>query len=129
MRNSQKDFFEKYMNNKQKGNLGENIAEVYLKMKGYQILERNFYVKGGEIDIIASKDDEIAIIEVKTRKNDAYGQAKDAVTYYKKKSLIFAARCYIHQNHLYDKKVRFDVIEVYLSKFKINHIKDAFEIS
>ncbi len=116
------------MKNKEKGNLGENIAEVYLKMKGYTILERNFYVKGGEIDIIASKDDEIAIVEVKTRKDDSYSQAKDAVTYYKKKSLIYATRCYINRNNLYDKKIRFDVIEVYLSRFKINHIKDAFEI-
>lgn len=116
------------MNNKQKGNLGENIAEIYLKMKGYKILERNFYVKGGEIDIIASKDDEIAIIEVKTRKDANYGEAKEAVTYYKKKSLIFATKCYINRNHLYDKKIRFDVIEVYLTKFKINHIEHAFEI-
>ncbi len=116
------------MKNKEKGNLGENIAELYLRMKGYTILERNFYVKGGEIDIIASKDDEIAIIEVKTRTNDSYGDAKEAVTYYKKKSIIFATRCYINRNHLYDKKMRFDVIEVYLSKFKVNHIKHAFEI-
>lgn len=116
------------MKNKEKGNLGENIAEVYLKMKGYKILERNFYVKGGEIDIIASKDDEIAIVEVKTRKDANYGEAKDAVTYYKKKSLIYATKCYINRNHLYDKNIRFDVIEVYLTKFKINHIKHAFEI-
>lgn len=117
------------MNKRQKGNLGENIAELYLRLKGYKILERNFFVKGGEIDIIASKDDEIAIVEVKTRKDLSYGEAKEAVTYYKKKSIIFATRCYINMKHLYDKKIRFDVIEVYLSKFKINHIKGAFEIS
>lgn len=116
------------MNNKSKGNLGENIAEIYLLLKGYTILERNFYVKGGEIDIIASKDDEIAIIEVKTRKDASFGDAKDAVTYYKKKSIIYATKCYINRNHLYDKKIRFDVIEVYLTKFKINHIEHAFEI-
>ena len=45
------------MNKRQKGNLGENIAELYLRLKGYKILERNFFVKGGEIDIIARKDD------------------------------------------------------------------------
>lgn len=116
------------MKNKQKGNIGELIATIYLKLKGYDILDRNFLVRGGEIDIVARKNDEIAIVEVKTRKDDKYGTPKEAVNYYKKKHLIFAAECYIKRNCLFDKKVRFDVIEVYFPLFKINHIKHAFEI-
>ena len=45
------------MNNKEKGNAGELIATLYLMLKGYKILERNFLVSGGEIDIIAKKGD------------------------------------------------------------------------
>lgn len=116
------------MNNKEKGNAGELIATLYLMLKGYKILERNFLVSGGEIDIIAKKGDEIAIVEVKTRKDDRYGTPKEAVDYYKKKHIIHAARCYIRRNRLFDIKIRFDVIEIYLPKLKINHIKHAFEI-
>ena len=56
------------MKNKKTGNFGELLATLYLKLKGYEILERNFSVRGGEIDIIASKKNEISIIEVKTRR-------------------------------------------------------------
>lgn len=116
------------MNNKEKGNIGELLAALYLILKGYKILERNFLIKGGEIDIIASKNDEIAIVEVKTRRDDSYGTPGEAVNYYKKKHIIYAANCYIRRNRLYEKKVRFDVLEVYFPKLKINHIKYAFEI-
>jgi putative endonuclease len=60
------------MNTKRTGNLGEKIAENYLKNKGYQVLEKNysFRVQGnplkGEIDIVTKKDDIITFIEVKT---------------------------------------------------------------
>ena len=43
------------MNNKAKGNVGENIAAMYLRLKLYKILERNYKASTGEIDIIAKK--------------------------------------------------------------------------
>ena len=116
------------MKTRKKGNIGEFIAALYLLFKGYRILKRNFTVKGGEIDIVASKNDEIAIIEVKTRKNDKYGAPREAVNKAKAGHLIYAAKCYIRKNYLFDKKIRFDIIEVYLPFIKINHIKHAFEI-
>ena len=60
------------INSKQLGNLGERMAENYLKEKGYQILDKNysFRIPGnpqkGEIDIVAKKSDIISFIEVKT---------------------------------------------------------------
>lgn len=116
------------MTNKKLGNIGEFIASAYLILKGYRILCRNFLVKGGEIDIIAEKNDVIVIVEVKTRKDDRYGAPKDAVNYYKQKNIIFATKCYIRRNHLYDRKIRFDIMEVYFPLIKIHHIKHAFEI-
>ncbi|WP_297889701.1 YraN family protein, partial [Sulfurihydrogenibium sp.] len=53
------------MNKRSLGKEKEDIAANYLKEKGYEILERNFYTKYGEIDIIAYKDDTIVIVEVK----------------------------------------------------------------
>ena len=57
------------------GKLGEKIAEKYLIKNKYTIIEKNFYSKQGEIDIIAEEKDtrEIVFIEVKTRTNSKYG--------------------------------------------------------
>ena len=114
------------MNNKNTGNFGESIAACYLRCKGYKILERNFLVQGGELDIIAEKRGEIAIVEVKTRKDFSYGDPRDAVNYYKKKNIVFATKCFLKRNSIEGKRVRFDVIEIILKKLRINHIKDAF---
>ncbi|MEI6553181.1 MAG: YraN family protein [bacterium] len=55
-------------NNKKIGDLGENIATVFLEKRGFQIVDRKYRNKIGEIDIIAQKDDFYYIIEVKTLK-------------------------------------------------------------
>jgi len=52
-----------------KGNRAEDLACNYLKNQGFRIVERNFYSKFGEIDIIAVKDDILHIIEVKSGRN------------------------------------------------------------
>jgi len=57
------------MNTKSKGNIAEEIACEFLKNNGFKIIERNFYFKGGEIDIIAFKDNTLHFIEVKSGKN------------------------------------------------------------
>lgn len=116
------------MNTKNTGNLGEKLATAFLILKGYKILERNFLIKGGELDIIAEKNDELVVVEVKTRKNDKYGAPKEAIDRYKISHIAYATKVYINKMGFFDKKVRFDVIEIYLSNLKINHIKDAFEI-
>ena len=130
MRNSQKELLKKaMMDNRKKGKIGELIATVYLYFKGYEILKRNYFIKGGEIDIVAKKKNTVAIVEVKTRTNDKYGAPKEAVNYYKQKHLGIAAKCFLKYYNLKDAKVRFDVVEVYLKPFRINHIEHAFEIS
>ncbi len=57
------------MNTKAKGNLAEDKAVEFLKSKNYQIIERNFYSRFGEIDIIAKKDNILHFIEVKSGEN------------------------------------------------------------
>jgi putative endonuclease len=54
------------MNPKELGNLGEKIAQDYLKKKKYRILAQNFKRKWGEIDIVAKKQGKIIFVEVKT---------------------------------------------------------------
>lgn len=114
------------MNNKQKGDLGENIACKYLLGKGAQILESNYKIKTGEIDIIIKLENEIVFVEVKSRSNIKYGYPSEAISYKKIKKIISTAKYYILKNDLYNVPIRFDVIEVYLNENKVNHIVNAF---
>ena len=122
-------------NTRRRGKRGENAVCRYLFCRGYRILERNFTVKGGEIDIIATRFRYIVFVEVKTRSaatdTEKYGHAADAVTEEKKTHLRHAASRYIAL-HPSKKKPRFDVAEVYLPKENqkgsahIRYIKEAF---
>ena len=108
------------------GNLGENAAAEFLKGKGYNVLQRNFRCKTGEIDIICIKDGCTVFVEVKTRKNSLYGSAAEFVNYYKQIKIKKAAMYFIKSE---DADMRFDVVEVYHKDgevTEINHIEDAF---
>lgn len=113
------------MNTRRFGIIGEKIAQDYLRKKGYEILETNFYTKRGEIDIIGKKDDCIVFIEVKTRTNLNYGTPAMSVTSGKKKHIKFVAKIFLSLNRLKEHEIRFDVIEILImeGKCKINHIE------
>ncbi|MFA5524456.1 MAG: YraN family protein [Tissierellales bacterium] len=109
------------------GNIGERIALNFLLKNGYKILERNFRVKFGEIDIIALIDHTIVFIEVKSRSNNKYGFPYESVNYKKQQKIIRVAQNYIKIKNIKECQYRFDIIEVYLnSSEKINHIVNAF---
>lgn len=114
------------MNNIEKGSLGEKIATEYLISKGASIIENNYKIKSGEVDIIARLDDEIVFVEVKSRSNTNYGYPAEAVNYKKIIKITNVAKYYILKNRFENKKIRFDVIEVYLKNREINHIVNAF---
>ena len=109
------------------GKIGEEIAVIYLRQNGYQIIERNFECRQGEIDIIAKDKNEIVFIEVKTRSSVLYGLPKDAVDIKKKKHIYRTVEYYVYLNRLENDRIRIDVIEVYKKqeKFKVYHIKQA----
>lgn len=113
------------------GNFGEEETVKYLRKKGYKILECNFNVRGGEIDIIAHKNGYVVFVEVKTRKDDQLGSGAEAVTYTKRQKIIKAAQYYLLKVGECD--VRFDVVEVIgniengmFKLQKLNHIENAF---
>ena len=107
------------------GNTGENLATEYLEKQGYTILERNFYCKQGEIDIIAKDKNEIVFIEVKSSSNKLFGIPSEAVTKQKIKHLFRTARYFLYKNKMINEYIRFDVVEILIKsgKFNINHIK------
>ena len=109
------------------GKDGEEQATDYLKNKGYEIIERNYECRQGEIDIIAKDKEEYVFIEVKTRQNLHYGMPAEAVTPIKENHIWNASKYYIYSHSLENKFIRFDVIEVYKRKnrFYINHIEQV----
>lgn len=113
--------------NHELGKQGENCACKFLERKGYQIIQRNFSCKQGEIDIIAKDKEEYVFVEVKTRHNFHYGMPSEAVTYRKQKHLCHATKYYLYLHKLEKVYVRFDIIEIIKRKeqFYFNHIKQV----
>ena len=115
-----------FFSTKEIGNLGESLAENYLKKLGMKILERNWkYSRIGEIDIIALDKITLVFVEVKYRNNDKYGSAIESITRKKLEKIYQSALAYISQtNHKYN-NYRIDVIAIdKYSKEPIKHYKN-----
>ena len=117
----------------ERGAFGEGYVAERLQKEGYIIKERNFRVKGGELDIIAEKDGIIAVVEVKTRKFGSLTEGVEAITRRKMDCIIKAARLYLLKKGIEDKGVRFDVAEVTVTTENIprvlgfNYYENAFD--
>ncbi len=109
------------------GKKGEEISVNYLQKKGYKILECNWRYKKAEVDIIARKNDILAIIEVKTRSTDYFGNPQDFVNPKKIKLLVEAIDEYVTTKDL-DVEVRFDIIAIVKNEaiLEVEHLEDAF---
>lgn len=106
------------------GKLGEKIASIFLQKNGYSIIDRNFKVKFGEIDIIASKDEVIHIIEVKTKTSDNKGMPYEQVNSKKLRNLIRLTVLYTKYKKIKDSKLSIDIVSILLDKnFKSYDIK------
>lgn len=109
------------------GKKGEQLAVDYLLEKGYKILEKNYRYLKAEVDIIAQQANTLAVVEVKTRSSDVFGNPQDFVNSKKIKLLVSAIDAYVTSRDL-DVEVRFDIIAILKekNKFKIEHLEDAF---
>ncbi|WP_299365975.1 YraN family protein [Winogradskyella sp.] len=109
------------------GKKGEQLAIEYLIEKNYAIIERNYRFEKAEVDIIAQKEDILAIVEVKTRSTADFGNPQDFVKPKQIKNLVKAVNEYVVENDL-DVEVRFDIVAIVKEKedFKIEHLENAF---
>ena len=113
-----------------RGAWGEAVAAAYLRKKGYRIVKQNFSTRFGEIDLIVQDARYIVFVEVKTRKSDRFGAAREAVDLHKQRRLIATAEQWLQRNPT-SLQPRFDVVEIYgeedLPVRSIEHIENAFD--
>lgn len=109
------------------GKAGEDAAVAFLERNGYTICHRNWRKNHLELDIVALKDGELIIVEVKTRSSTDYIEPQDAVDWKKVRRIVIAADAYI-KHYCLDLPVRFDILTVVgtQGEFQIEHIPQAF---
>jgi len=114
------------MQNRRKvGSTYEELAVRYLEKKGFQILERNYRCRFGEIDLIARDGRTLVFLEVKYRSSNTCGSPAEAVTRGKQKTICRVADWYCMVHRVSEcQPCRFDVVSI--SGKKIEVIKNAF---
>ena len=118
------------------GKIGENEAEKFLKRQFYRIIERNYWKKWGEIDIVADKDEIIHFIEVKTvsreivpeEESDNYSP-EDNIHPWKRKRLSRVIETYLLDRRIDENRDwQVDALAVYLNGEgkvkKVDHLED-----
>ena len=119
--------------NRDLGDFGERVAAAHLEANGYRILDTNFRVREGELDIVAERDGVVAFVEVKTRRGDAMGAAVEGVTARKAKRLLLAAEAFGQQHPELPAGRRIDLIAIDLDAqgrvVSLEHIESAVEDS
>ena len=111
------------------GRTGEDRAAKHLTEKGYKILERNYSVPQGELDLIALDRGTLVFVEVKTRTSEAFGAPELAVDQRKQRRMIMAALGYLKHKKLHQMPCRFDVVAISgAGGDKVELIQNAFEM-
>jgi putative endonuclease len=114
--------------NNETGRMGELEARAYLERKGYKILAVNWRFRHCELDIIATNDAALVVVEVKTRSEKYLVAPEDSITHRKISRIVAAADAYARMHNI-SLPVRFDVICLIkkgASTVVKNHLVDAF---
>lgn len=109
------------------GKEGEKMAVAHLLKNGYEIVVRNFIYQKAEVDIIARKDNILAVVEVKTRSTPDFGNPQDFLKKKQINQLVKAIDHFVNEHNL-DVEVRFDIIAIIKNKAgtRLEHLEDAF---
>lgn len=116
------------MNTKKIGDDGENRAAQYLEDKGYEIVERNWRTKSGEIDIICTIAETIVFVEVKTLPQGTTDMLQKVLNSGKLQRIIKSSKCFLLNHRRYSNRyIRFDVIVMDMPGLPpVYHIENAF---
>ena len=112
------------------GTRGEDLACEELKRRGYDILDRRFRTRFGELDIVARDKGVLAFVEVRARSGCRFGSPFESVTPQKRRRICAMAETYLFVKRLADAACRFDVVSVIEGRDgrKVELLKGAFDI-
>jgi len=113
------------------GELGERIAERWLRRRGWRIVQRRFRSGHRDIDLVVERDGTVAFVEVKARKGADFGGPVQAVNYRKRKQLERSAMVWIDRHGREAEAYRFDVVGVLLNgaEVRVCHVENAFSLA
>ena len=98
------------------GRYGEDVAAAHVSAQGWTVLDRNWRVAAGELDLVALDGDELVVVEVKTRRSTAFGHPAEAVTPRKLARVRRLAAQWLASHDTRPASVRIDVIAVLLPR-------------
>ena len=110
----------------ERGAAAETQAVQLLVRRGYQILERNFRVKGGELDVVAFDGDVLCFVEVRSRRDAEHGDAALAIDRRKQRQVARVAMEYIGLRNPHFQRSRFDVVAITGDQLEL--IQDAWRL-
>jgi len=119
------------MSSLDRGRTAEALAAAYLERQGLCILERNFRIRGGEIDLVCRQGGTLVFVEVRLRSRNDFGGAGESITATKRRRIILAARHYLarHSRQARGQDCRFDCVLLQnLDGTAIEWIPGAFSV-
>ena len=116
------------LSNRLSGAWGEELALRYLTQQGYELVERNYRTRYGELDLILRHEDILVFVEVKLRRGVGFGDPLEAVTPRKQAAIRTLAERYLLDRQPSFDTLRFDVVGILVGKGapRVVHIEDAF---
>ena len=108
-----------------RGEAAESLAADFLRAQGLTIVKRNYRCRFGEIDLVAHDGDTLVFVEVRQRRSDAFGGARESITAAKRKRLITAARHYLARRRG-TPPCRFDAVLIRGEPPQIEWVRNAF---
>jgi putative endonuclease len=112
------------------GELGERIAERWLRRQGWRVVQRRFRSGHRDIDLVVERDGLVAFVEVKARRRVRFGDPVEAVNWKKQRELGRSARVWIDRHGRAPEAYRFDVIGVLVAgpRVRVRHVENAFPL-
>jgi len=112
------------------GELGERIAERWLRRQGWRVVQRRFRSGHRDIDLVVEREGTIAFVEVKARRGSEFGDPIEAVNWRKQKELSRSAFVWIDRHGRPRESYRFDVVGVLVEgeRVRVRHVANAFAL-
>lgn len=110
------------------GEIGERIAERWLRRQGWRVVQRRFRNGRRDIDLVVERDGTVAFVEVKARRGPGFGGPVEAVNWRKQRELARSAHVWIDRHGRERESYRFDVVGVLVDgeRVRIRHVENAF---